>query len=204
MSQQLSRSKDSTVHKLFYTPVYQGHIDPPEGLHEMLQEKYKQCHKAAWASESNLSTGELGMDLMKEPLVAEVINVMMGAVIEYWDQHLHFAPAQIEPTSCWSNIHQKGDWTGEHSHSSGMFGCHIASVYYLEKGEGGDIQLCDPLDYIRRLTPLQEDHGDAIISETLPTRTGDFLLFPGWIRHRTEFATSRRQAISINFNGNIV
>ena len=197
-------NQPSKVHKLFYTPVYQGHIDPPEGLHELLQEKYKNCNKAAWASESNLSTGELGMDLFKEPLVTDLINVMMGAVINYWDEHLGYAPAQIEPTSCWSNIHQKGDWTGEHSHCSGMLGCHIASVYYLEKGEGGDIEMVDPLDYVRRLTPLHKDHGDAMISTPLDTRTGDFLLFPGWMRHRTEFATGQRQAISINFNGDIV
>ena len=74
----------------------------------------------------------------------------------------------------------------------------------MEKGEGGDIQLCDPLDYIRRLTPLQKDWGESIISETVPTETGDFLLFPGWIRHRTQFATGQRQAISINFNGHLV
>ena len=52
------------LHNLFPIPVWQGHLDPPEGLHEMLQEKYKQCNKAVWALESNLSTGELGMDLM--------------------------------------------------------------------------------------------------------------------------------------------
>ena len=194
----------SQILNLFPVPVLKGHIDPPEGMHEMLQEKYKECNKAAWGGESNLSTGELGMDLMIEPLVAGLIENMMGSVIEYWDQHLHFARAQIKPTSCWSNIHQKGDWTGEHSHTSGQYGCHIASVYYLEKGEGGDIQLCDPLDYIRRLTPLDKDWREPLISETVPTKTGDFLLFPGWIRHRTEFATGQRQAISINFNGDIV
>ena len=194
----------SQILNLFPVPVLKGHIDPPEGLYEMLQEKYKQCNKAAWAVESNLSTGELGMHLMEDPLVATIIETMLPSVLDYWDQYLKYAPAQIEPTSCWSNIHQEGDWTGEHSHSSGQYGCHVASVYYLEKGEGGDIQLCDPLDYIRRLTPLQKDWGESIISETVPTETGDFLLFPGWIRHRTQFATGQRQAISINFNGHLV
>ena len=193
------------LHNLFSIPVWQGHIDPPEGLIEVLEERYKKCKRGEWASETGYSTGEFDLELhMTEPLVAGLIEDMMGSVCEYWDQHLKFAPAQIEPTACWSNIHQEGDNTGEHSHCNGKFGCHIASVYYLEKGEGGDIQLCDPLDYIRRLTPLQKDWGEGIISETVPTRTGDFLLFPGWIRHRTEFATGQRQAISINFNGNIV
>ena len=195
----------SQILNLFPVPVLKGHIDPPEGLIEVLAEKYKQCNKAAWAKESNLSTGELGMFLHEEStLIEKLIESMMPSVKDYWDNHLGYAPADIRPTASWSNIHQEGDNTGEHSHCNGQLGCHIASVYYLEKGEGGDIQLCDPLDYIRRLTPLQDDHGDAIITETVPTRTGDFLLFPGWIRHRTEFATGQRQAISINFNGNLV
>jgi len=189
---------------LFPVPVLKGHIDPPEGLVEVLAEKYKQCNKAAWAKESNLSTGELGMDLMMEPLVAQVIEEMMGSVLEYWDQHLGYAPAEIQPTASWSNLHARGDRTGEHSHCNGRLGCHIASVYYLEKGEGGDIELVDPLDYIRRLTPLQKDHGDAIMATPVETRTGDFLLFPGWLRHRTQPATWKRHAISINFNGNLV
>ena len=140
----------------------------------------------------------------EEPLVAQLIEKMMPDVLQYWDQQLGYAPAELKATASWSNWHTYNDFTGEHSHCNGRLGCHIASVYYLEKDEGGDICLCDPLDYIRRLTPLQKDNGDAIIAEPVPTRTGDFLLFPGWIRHRTEFATGQRQAISINFNGDIV
>ena len=190
---------------LFSVPILQGHIDPPVGLVEELTSKYNNCNRGVWSSETGFSTGELGMFLHEESTLMEsLIQSMMPSVTEYWDKHLGYAPADIIPTASWSNIHQEGDNTGEHSHCNGQLGCHIASVYYLEKGEGGDIQLCDPLDYIRRLTPLQDDHGDAIITETVPTRTGDFLLFPGWIRHRTEFATGQRQAISINFNGNLV
>ena len=195
----------SQILNLFPVPVLKGHIDPPEGLFEAIAEKLEDCHKGKWARETGKSTGEFGMDLDKKvPQVSELIDLMLPTVVDYWDQHLLYAPAQIEPTSCRANWHTYNDFTGEHSHSSGKFGCHIASVYYLEKDEGGDICLCDPLDYIRRLTPLQKDWREPIISEPVPTRTGDFLLFPGWVRHKTNRATNKRQAISINFNGNLV
>ena len=193
------------LHNLFPVPVLQGHLDPPLGLLEELESMYKECTPGAWASETGVSTGELGMNLhQRSPLMEDLITGMMDAVVEYWDQHLGYAPAEIQPTASWSNLHGRGDYTGEHSHCNGRLGCHIASVYYLQKDEGGDICLCDPLDYIRRLTPLQKDNGDAIISEPVAARTGDFLLFPGWIRHKTNRATNKRQAISINFNGNLV
>ena len=193
------------LHNLFPVPVLQGHVDPPLGLVEELTSMYKDCNRGVWASETGVSTGELGMFLHEDsPLLQDLIESMMDTVVEYWDQHLGYAPAEIRPTASWSNLHTRGDYTGEHSHCNGRLGCHIASVYYLQKDEGGDICLCDPLDYIRRLTPLQKDNGDAIISEPVPTRTGDFLLFPGWVRHKTNRATNKRQAISINFNGNLV
>ena len=71
----------------------------------------------------------------------------------------------------------------------------------MEKQEGGDIELINPLDYLHRFTPLAKDHGDMLMSESISCVTGDFLLFPGWMRHRTQPATSNRKAISINFNG---
>ena len=195
----------SQILNLFPIPVLKGHIDPPEGLFEAIAEKLEDCHKGKWAAETGKSTGELGMNLHQDvPEVSLLIDLMMDTVVEYWDNHLKYAPAQIEPMASWSNWHTYNDFTGEHSHSNGRLGCHIASVYYLQKDEGGDICLCDPLDYLRRLTPLHKDNGDAIISEPVPTRTGDFLLFPGWVRHRTNRATNKRQAISINFNGNLV
>jgi len=190
---------------LFPVPVLKGHIDPPEGLISELEEMYSNCSKGVWASESNVSTGELGMNLHENsPGVRKLVDLMIESVIKYWDNTLEYAPANIIPTASWSNLHGEDDWTGEHSHCNGRLGCHIASVYYLEKGEGGNIELVNPLDYIHRLTPLKKDWGDAIMSTPVPTQTGDFLLFPGWLRHRTQKSTGRRHAVSINFNGNLV
>ena len=193
-----------TILSLFSVPILHGHIDPPVGLVEELTSKYDDCTRGVWSSETGYSTGELGMFLHEEStLIEKLIESMMPSVKDYWDNHLGYAPADIRPTASWSNIHQEGDNTGEHSHCNGQLGCHIASVYYLEKGKGGDIELVDPLDYIRRLTPLQKNWGDAMIATPVETRTGDFLLFPGWLRHRTSKATGQRQAISINFNGKL-
>ena len=125
---------------LFPVPVLKGHIDPPEGLFEEIKIKLEDCKKGKWASETGKSTGELGMFLHEEvPQVAELVGQMTESVIEYWDKHLGYAPAEIKPTASWSNWHTYNDFTGEHSHCNGRLGCHVASVYYLEKDEGGDI-----------------------------------------------------------------
>ena len=74
---------------LFPVPVLKGHIDPPEGLFEAIAEKLEDCHKGKWASETGKSTGELGMDLHETvPEVAELIDLMLPTVVDYWYQHL--------------------------------------------------------------------------------------------------------------------
>ena len=51
------------------------------------------------------------------------------------------------------------------------------------------------------MTPLAGEQGDMLMSESIPSKTGDFFLFPGWMRHRTSPTKNKRIAISINFRG---
>ena len=154
-----------------------------------------------WAGETGKSTGQKDLFLHERTEMNWIINAMYPHVLKYWDQNLKYNPTKIIPVSSWANLHEDGDNTNEHSHSDGMNQAHVASVFYLEKEQGGDIEFCNPLDYIHRLTPRAIGLGDKILSETVACSTGDFLLFPGWLRHRTTPANGRRIAISINFNG---
>jgi hypothetical protein len=191
---------------MFDIPIKKGYIfGTPKEIKQtwdILQDMWSYCDRGVWSGETGLSTGQQALDLHAYQEFDWIISQMIPHVINYWDKDLKYAPASIEPVSSWANLHEDGDYTKEHSHSDGIRQAHVASAFYLEKGEGGDVEFCDPLDCIRRLTPLAKPAGDAIISESMPCTTGDFLLFPGWVRHRTQPAIGKRVAISINFNGN--
>jgi|TARA_B100000035_G_scaffold15313_1_gene12464 uncharacterized protein (TIGR02466 family) len=169
---------------------------------DILRDIWDSCEKGAWSGETGVSTGEQILDLHVYKEFDWIVGQMIPHVIEYWDKDLGYCPAHIQPVASWANLHIDGDFTQEHSHSAGIRQAHVASVFYLKKGEGGDIEFCDPLDHIRRFTPLAKSVDDAILSQSMPCTTGDFLLFPGWLRHRTQPAIGKRVAISINFNGN--
>lgn len=190
---------DIPVRKGFVT----GHAQQISDLWNLLGEIWNDCERGVWSGESGRSTGQQLLDLHDYPEMEWVIQQMMPEVINYWDNDLKYAPTNIQPVASWSNLHEDGDFTAEHSHSDGLRQAHVASVFYLKKAEGGDIEFCDPLDYVKRLTPLARSAEDAILSESMPCTTGDFLLFPGWLRHRTQPAIGKRVAISINFNGGV-
>jgi len=191
---------------MFDIPIKKGFITGTQSeiklTWDILHDIWSTCDKGAWSGETGVSTGQQILDLHVYKEFDWIVGQLIPNVIEYWDKDLGYCPAHIQPVASWANLHIDGDCTQEHSHSAGIRQAHVASVFYLKKGEGGDIEFCDPLDHIRRFTPLARSVDDAILSESMPCTTGDFLLFPGWLRHRTQPAIGKRVAISINFNGN--
>ena len=162
------------------------------------------CHEGVWSGETGQSTGEVDVLLHdREDSVRNLIDALFPSVLNYWET-LGYAPSNIVPTASWANYHQAGDYTKEHSHSDGHRQTHVGSVYYIDKQQGGDLEFANPLDYVHRLTPRGGEIGDMLMSESVETETGDFILFPGWLRHRTQPTPTPRKAISINFTGFIV
>jgi len=191
---------------MFDIPIKKGFITGTQSeiklTWDILHDIWSTCDKGVWSGETGVSTGQQILDLHVYKEFDWIVGQLIPNVIEYWDKDLGYCPAHIQPVASWANLHTEGDFTQEHSHSAGIRQAHVASVFYLKKGDGGDIEFCDPLDHIRRFTPLARSVNDAILSESMPCTTGDFLLFPGWLRHRTQPAIGKRVAISINFNGN--
>ena len=183
---------------LFPIRIFHGHLSQDFGIPDTL---WDGCAEGVWSGETGQSTGQFDVLLHdREDSVRNLIDALFPSVLNYWET-LGYAPSNIVPTASWANYHQAGDYTKEHSHSDGHRQAHVVAVYYIEKCDGGDIEFANPLDYIHRLTPLAGEIGDMLMSESVETETGDFILFPGWLRHRTQPTPTPRKAISINFTG---
>jgi hypothetical protein len=82
----------------------------------------------------------------------------------------------------WVNFHGKGGATITHHH--GATALTLACYLNLPK-DGGYIQFLDPLEYQKGFH-LKENGDDEWNWRTIKAQTGDVLLFPGWLRHKTE------------------
>ena len=183
---------------LFPIRIFHGHLSQDFGIPDTL---WDGCAEGVWSGETGQSTGQFDVLLHeREKSVRDIIDAMFPSVLEYWEI-LGYVAADIQPIASWANSHQAGDYTKEHSHSAGSRQAHVGSVYYIDKQQGGDLEFANPLDYVHRLTPRGGEIGDMLISESVETETGDFILFPGWLRHRTQPTPTPRKAISINFTG---
>jgi hypothetical protein len=85
----------------------------------------------------------------------------------------------------WVNVHPKGGVTTEHSHGSTVM---VAAAYLQLPEKSGYIQFKDPLEYLKSFHSRKPEYvGDY---HTIPAKTGDVFLFPGWLKHRTEYNKS--------------
>lgn len=192
--------------KLFPIHVYKGTIVPQEEQKrrslEKLNELFDKCDVNHWTGESNKSTGQLNLNLHHLPEFNWLTNSLFPYVEDYWHNGLEYAPMNIFLRDSWANIHTYGDTTAEHSHTDGHLGnCHISAVYYLKKPKGvGHIHFCDPLDYVKRLTPYRQLKGIDTISMEVRAEQYDFILFPSWLRHKVPPHEVSEERIAISFN----
>ena len=106
------------------------------------------------------------------------------------------------PTDSWMNEHPKGAWTDEHNHK----GANFVVVYYIHVPENsGTLMVRDPMEYHwggSHGMQIRGTTGDSIWYHIGPVKTGDIIMFPGWIYHKTEKnqVDESRYVMSINFS----
>mgnify|MGYP003333825085 FL=1 len=82
-------------------------------------------------------------------------------------------------SNSWVNVHNKNGITGEHNHAC----TSIVVAAYLNMPENGGNFLCkDPLEYHKAMLPVHSAH----LWRQIPTISGDVLVFPGWLIHKTQ------------------
>jgi uncharacterized protein (TIGR02466 family) len=120
------------------------------------------------------------------------ISPAINKIIDRWS---------IEPRpwfvgNSWVNCHSEGGFTAEHQH-----GRHVAVVtaYITLPENSGFIEFRNPLEYHWSQSYLKE-HEDASLWYPVECRANEVLIFPGWLKHRTQASKSNDPRWVITFN----
>ena len=112
------------------------------------------------------------------PFYSWLHDVAQHIIKNEWGYEPNF---EYSISNSWVNIHKKGGITKEHHHGPAI----MVVATYLQIPEGsGFIEFKDPLEYPKAMN-MHYDVDDWVWKKVKAV-TGDVLLFPGWIRHRTE------------------
>jgi uncharacterized protein (TIGR02466 family) len=97
----------------------------------------------------------------------------------------------------WINYHNFGGETIAHHHGPSILA--VSSYLHLPEN-GGYIEFKDPMEYNNTFYPAQIN--DEISNwKVVPAESGDVLMFPGWLRHRTQKNNSniKRWVLTTNY-----
>jgi len=103
-------------------------------------------------------------------------------------------------THMWAMVMRDGNYTIPHTHAD----AHWASVYYADAGdtdeaaypESGVINFIDPRSGYLPIPGLDMTGGDFMVN----AKTGQLLVFPGWLTHYVHAYRGRRPRVSIACN----
>jgi hypothetical protein len=120
-----------------------------------------------------------------------------GPSAEIWKHWCYIPADDRKVASSWANFHPKGAWTDTHTHGV----ADQVIVLYLDVPEdSGDLEIHNPLFYHWEGTKrIAGSNGWRPIN----VKTGDVIIFPGWVMHRTgkNFNDDPRVTINTNIMG---
>jgi len=123
-----------------------------------------------------------------EPIVSDILF----SKLEAYTEHGYYV------SNSWINYHGFGGQTETHHHGNAVLS--IAAYINFPK-DGGYIQFRDPLEYQKGF--LLKNYDDEMFGwKTIEATTGDVILFPGWLRHRTQSnnnKTQKRWVLTTNY-----
>jgi uncharacterized protein (TIGR02466 family) len=94
----------------------------------------------------------------------------------------------------WVNVHNEKGETFIHNHPNTFL---VATAYLNMPKNGGYFECKDPLEYHKSSLPTSNMH----YWKELPCVSGDVLIFPGWLQHKTQvnLSNEERWVLTTNF-----
>lgn len=126
--------------------------------------------------------------------LGDVVSTMVPKAVDQW----RMLPGMYVPVTSWVNKHVRGSWTDEHIHR----GCFFVMAYYLSVPQNsGRLLVRDPIEHHWDSMPASNDRGIDNTWYPLDVEAGDVIIFPSWLRHKTEPSNSDepRYVMSVNF-----
>ena len=109
-------------------------------------------------------------------------------------EELNFYNRQSEVIGSWFNRHYKSGYTDEHQHNFSTF---VASCYLKCPPDSGNIVFRNPLEYHMCSFPIVNE---VQMLREIECKTGDVIIFPGWLKHFTTPNNTDQERIVMTIN----
>lgn len=126
----------------------------------------------------------------------EVVEFVESCAKKYWQECGYYQELEPFVYQLWANKTPKGGYIDSHLHGNMPF----TGVLYLDASpEQGNLFIENPLEMLLMTQPIGPDVKYPL-GEEITVKTGDLILFPGYIRHSVKPNTTDRPRLILGFN----
>lgn len=127
----------------------------------------------------------------------EIIQFVNEQAQLYWKSLNYSQYLTPYVLNSWANITPPGANWGSHNHSPAP----LAGVIYLNANPSmGNLVLEHPLDTVLSCQPYEFDFKPKLFDYEIKSETGKLVLFPGYLKHKTQLNPSNDLRLVIGFN----
>ena len=121
-------------------------------------------------------------------------NKWLESRVFYVWHYLNYDGAMPRIINSWLNVHKRTGKTEEHYHNHAPL---VVSSYLNLPKDSGFIEFRDPLEYHKYGLPYE---AQEYLWNPIEIKTNDVLIFPGWIKHRTQESNSDEDRVVLTYN----
>jgi uncharacterized protein (TIGR02466 family) len=121
-------------------------------------------------------------NLQDDPICRDFVEFAEFHAREYWRELCYIETLIPHVTQIWANQTPNAGWIQSHLHGS----IPLTATLYVNAAPGmGNLVIENPLDSILVSQPMDYKAQETLHHE-VEVETGDFVMFPGWIRHHVK------------------
>lgn len=136
----------------------------------------------------------LHTEFLKE--TQEVVKFVETCAKEYWDEMEYHKELEPFVFQMWANKTPRGGYIDSHLHGNMPF---TAVLYVDASSEQGNLLIENPLEMILMTQPISPDIKYPM-AEEISVKSGDLIMFPGYIRHSVKPNNTDKPRLILGFN----
>lgn len=138
-------------------------------------------------------------DLHHDEEFIPVVNFILEQTSIYWKKIGYAEKYKPIIKEMWFNVYKEQSYIDIHNHAPIVTTC---SFYIQKDSNDGNIVFENPLATLLKHQPyyISKENYHTLFEQEIDTKSGDLILFPGWLNHKTLPNTSKKDRIMIGAN----
>jgi len=191
--------------QIFPINIYKTKIHGVETALDQIMPKVKPIFEGLHSAHPDFSSGvtttfNVNNKLHEDESFKDIVEQLNVCIADCWKQFKFYRGLDPFISECWMNRNSTGSEVIAHNHAPYV----LAGVLYLKADKDmGNLVFENPNSLVASMQPYDYQRPEDVpewLETSIEIQTGDLILFPGWLRHKTRKNNTNDYRYAVSFN----